>query len=120
MTLNICLPFPPSTNTYWRNVAGRTLISDKGRKYRAHVVGISGMHGLACTFPASARLILKIDLHLPDKRRRDVDNYCKAILDAFTYAGIWADDEQIDMLIVRKRGVAPPGMAEVWVEEITS
>lgn len=28
--LMLTLPFPPSVNSYWRNIKGRTLISEKG------------------------------------------------------------------------------------------
>ena len=32
------LPFPPSLNTYYRNVHGRTLLSAKGREYKQDVL----------------------------------------------------------------------------------
>ena len=35
--IELTLPWPPSTNTYYRNIAGKTLISAKGREYRAAV-----------------------------------------------------------------------------------
>jgi crossover junction endodeoxyribonuclease RusA len=33
---------------------------------------------------------------MPDRRRRDLDNIQKAILDALTHAGVWEDDSQVD------------------------
>jgi Holliday junction resolvase RusA-like endonuclease len=43
-----------------------------------------------------ARLRIDIECRMPDRRRRDVDNVPKAVLDALTHAGFWSDDSQID------------------------
>lgn len=32
----------------------------------------------------------------PDARRRDIDNYNKALFDALTHAGIWEDDSRAE------------------------
>jgi crossover junction endodeoxyribonuclease RusA len=107
--LTLCLPFPPSINTYWRHLAnGRTLISEHGRHYRQHIHGVALMHKLAGAFPCQ-RLGVTLELVMPDCRRRDVDNYTKGLFDAFTSARIWGDDEQVDEMHVYKRGVSPPG-----------
>jgi crossover junction endodeoxyribonuclease RusA len=51
----------------------------------------------------AGRLAVEIEAHVPDKRKRDLDNLFKAVLDSLTHAGVWADDSQIDALrIVRK------------------
>ena len=114
--LELALPFPPSTNSYWRNVAGKTLISADGRAYRRHVLAVASMHRLGGRFAAEARLRVILQLLPPDKRRRDVDNYTKALFDAFTHAGIWADDEQVVVLHVIKRGPCKPGHVLVSVD----
>jgi crossover junction endodeoxyribonuclease RusA len=89
--LVLTLPFPPSVNTYWRNIGrGRTIISKRGRQYRDDVVGHVAAHPKADML--ADRLHVAITLHPPDNRRRDVDNYLKAPLDALTHAGVWADD----------------------------
>jgi Holliday junction resolvase RusA-like endonuclease len=36
----------------------------------------------------------------PDARRRDIDNYNKALFDALTHAGIWEDDSQVQRMLV--------------------
>jgi len=108
----LTLPFPPSVNTYWRNIGrGRTLISKRGRQYRDDVVGQVANRLIA---PLQCSLHVAITLHAPDKRRRDVDNYLKAPLDALTHAGVWADDSQIDRLSVQ-RGENIAGGAAVVV-----
>ena len=55
---------------------------------------------------------------MPDKRRRDLDNITKALLDALSHANMFEDDEQIDDLHLIRMGVEKPGRVEVTVEEI--
>jgi crossover junction endodeoxyribonuclease RusA len=113
--LTICLPYPPSLNTYWRHLQnGRTLISEHGRHYRAHVQGVALMHRLAGAFP-NQRLSVRLELVMPDNRRRDIDNAPKALFDALTAARIWGDDEQVDEMHVIRRGVSPPGFCIVRI-----
>lgn len=112
--LVLTLPFPPSVNTYWRNIGrGRTIISERGRQYRDDVVGHVAAHPKADML--ADRLHVAITLHPPDNRRRDVDNYLKAPLDALTHAGVWADDSQIDRLSVQRGDNRPGGMAVVVI-----
>lgn len=35
----------------------------------------------------------------PDRRRRDIDNGCKAVFDALTHAGVWKDDSQVKLML---------------------
>lgn len=39
---------------------------------------------------------------MADARRRDLDNFCKGILDSATKAGIWHDDTQVSVLVALK------------------
>ena len=88
------LPFPPSTNTYWRNVRGRTLLSAKGRAYKVEVRAcVLEQHGLFA--PLRGPLMASVQLQLPDKRRRDIDNFFKGLFDAMGYAQVYDDDSQI-------------------------
>ena len=54
-------------------------------------------------------LCVSIDVHPPDRRRRDIDNLQKALLDALAHGGAYHDDSQIARLTVEKRGVVPDG-----------
>lgn len=104
--VDLTLPFPPSVNTYWRHpttgrLAGRHLISDQGRAYRAAVasrVEQLRYDGVLSRHPLSGRLSLFVSVSAPDNRRRDLDNLPKALFDALTHAGVWNDDSQIDEL----------------------
>lgn len=94
------LPYPPSVNRIWRSLAikgqTRVLVSREGREYREAVrrsllPGYKPMHG---------RLAVQLVAIPPDRRRRDIDNLAKALLDALTHVGIWADDSQVDRLTI--------------------
>jgi crossover junction endodeoxyribonuclease RusA len=101
--IELVLPWPPSVNAMWRTprsgpLAGRTMLSEDGRKYRravADAVLLQRRPNLG-----AARVALDIEVRMPDKRRRDLDNLPKAVLDGLTHAGVWEDDNQIDDLRV--------------------
>ncbi|MDD5718939.1 MAG: RusA family crossover junction endodeoxyribonuclease [Candidatus Krumholzibacteria bacterium] len=96
------LPWPPSVNRYWRSVAGRVLLSRQGRAYRAAVIALAGQE-----VAPEGRLACSIEAWPPDRRRRDLDNLPKAVIDALQHAGVMRDDELIDDLrIVRRSPVA--------------
>lgn len=110
------LPWPPSANTYYRHptrgpLAGRHLISEKGRAYRKAVQAIQGMPAMG-----SARLAVTIWLYAPDRRRRDLDNSAKGLLDALTHAGVWDDDSQIDDLRIVRAEIVPGGKVLVEIK----
>ena len=45
---------------------------------------------------------MEITIHPPDKRRRDIDNVQKALLDALQHGGAYGDDSQIVRLTIEK------------------
>jgi len=91
--IELTLPWPPSTNTYWRTYRGRMIISKKGREYREAVVDQVALQNAAKHY--TGRLIVEIEAWRPDRRRRDLDNLFKAPLDAMTHAKVWDDDSSI-------------------------
>jgi crossover junction endodeoxyribonuclease RusA len=87
------LPWPPSVNTYWRMFKGRMLISRDGREYRTRVaeeVVDQKVHKFG-----KRLLVIEIEAQRPDKRRRDLDNLLKAVLDSLAHAGVFEDDSQV-------------------------
>ena len=114
MIISLTLPWPPTVNTYYRNVGGMMKISEKGRAYRKAVADQvmiqRGAKGL------TDRLNVTIVAHVPDKRKRDLDNLFKAILDSLTHAGVWADDSQIDELSISRAPIG--GMVNVKIKAI--
>ena len=96
----ITLPWPPSVNRYYRNVAGVTKISAEGRAYRAAVVNLLAESRTAP--PLAGDVAVDIEAFMPDRRRRDLDNLAKGLLDALTHAGLWLDDSQVADLRIRR------------------
>ena len=113
--IEITLPWPPSVNTYWRNVNGRTVISAKGREYRETVGDQMILQKQVKHF--TGRLRVEIEAFRPDKRRRDLDNLLKATLDGLAHAGVYEDDSQIvDLRIYWAKDIG--GMLKIKIEEL--
>ncbi len=119
----VTLPWPPSTNRIWRNVAvsgkPRTLLSQEGRVYRKAVADACLAAKLAGK-QIPDRLALRLVVQAPDRRARDLDNTVKAVQDALTHAGVWLDDSQIDRLLVERGPVVKGGMVSVTVEVMSA
>lgn len=96
--MRITLPYPPSVNHYYRHHNGHVIISKHGREYRKLVVDLMRDIGQ----PMQGRLSVKIDMHPPDARRRDVDNVLKPLLDALQHGRAFNDDSQIDRLTIER------------------
>jgi len=109
------LPWPPSMNHYWRRVGNRTLISREGREYRERVISLCRQRAYATM---TGRLAVMLMASPPDRRRRDLDNLQKPLLDALEHAGVYANDSQIDLLITdRGEEVVAGGCVIVMIDE---
>lgn len=103
MSVLLVLPFPPSTNRIWRRVGTKTLLSREGRAYRqecAWRIALQRVQGFG-----AARISMDIQAHMPDSRRRDLDNLLKSAQDALQAARLFEDDSQIVDLRIRRAGV---------------
>jgi len=113
--IELSLPFPPSVNSYYRSIARgkicQAIISKKGREYKDKVKSFVGSSTLT-----DKPLSVAIKLHAPDKRKRDIDNYLKALLDSLTGC-IWVDDSQINELSITRNEVVTNGKVKVKVWE---
>lgn len=108
--IELTLPFPPSVNRYYRNVGRRTLISREGRAYRQNVCAL-----LAGRIAKSLSCALAAELHLypPDRRKRDWDNFQKAVWDALQHARVYLDDSQVRKATIEMHD--PDGQARAVV-----
>jgi crossover junction endodeoxyribonuclease RusA len=107
------LPWPPTVNTYWRNIKGRTIISERGRLYR-----LSVQQQLTGAEPMMGRLAIKIAAYPPDRRRRDLDNILKALLDSLTFAHVIEDDSQFDFISIARRDVVTDGAVQITITQL--
>ena len=115
---SLALPWAPSVNGYWRAFRGRQILSKKGRVFRDDVLAAQAFFAPDLR-DLSGRLEVTLELWAPDNRRRDIDNYIKAPLDALTHADVWGDDSQVDALHVYRRPVqGKPGKVLVTIEEL--
>src|SRR5262249_13767077 len=115
--LRLELPYPPSTNHYYRHIGHVTLISRRGRAYREAVVKL--LHDLGVS-PLSGPLDLRLELYPPDRRRRDCDNAQKPVLDSLQHGGAYHDDSQIVHLETWKLAPLKGGMAVVVIQEVAN
>lgn len=125
------LPYPPSVNHYKKVGAIKT--TRNGKKYqlkynsnktKEYYLEIGRIwHGMkmvsnAKSYPEIARLRLRVDVHAPDHRKRDIDNILKVLLDALTRCVIIHDDSQIDELLVSRAGVIKKGLVKIYLDSI--
>ena len=75
------------------------MISREGRRFRQRVMAIlAALH----IRPLVGDLAVEVEAFPPDRRRRDIDNIQKALLDALEHGGAYADDSQIVRLTIEK------------------
>lgn len=120
MKLN--LPFPPSVNTYWRapnkgTLAGRHLISAAGRQFRSNAAAAVVEQLRRLPKPITGELSVNEVLFPPNRARRDLDNYLKALFDALTHSHVWEDDSQIKHMEVTWGPVKSGGSADITIRE---
>ncbi len=121
--MRIELPWPPSTNTYWRHVGSRVLLSKDGRDYRKRVGWIAlelRLAGVIPKLPMQDRVKVTILASPPDQRRRDLDNLLKSLLDALSHASVWLDDSQVDDLRVIRVAPTKPGRVEITISPLAA
>lgn len=112
----ITLPWPPSTNSLWRHVGKRTLISKKYREYKSLVL----YHSLFWKINTiKGRISIEIKAFPPDNRKRDLDNLLKGTADSLQNSGLFLDDSQIDFLSIERMESKKPGMLEILIKEIS-
>lgn len=113
--LELELPYPPSINHLYRRVGPRTLISREGRRFRERVclllaaAGVRRLNGPLC---------VEILVYPPDRRRRDVDNLQKALLDALQHGGAYRDDSEIKKLTIEMCRPVAGGKARLRICEL--
>lgn len=118
-TLTYTLPWPPSVNHYWRSVLiggkPRTLLSKEGREFKQAAVGAVLQQRRGPSAPLSERLAIAVTLFPPDRRRYDLDNRLKAVLDSLTEARVWEDDRHVKIIHLEEGGIVKGGACRVYI-----
>jgi crossover junction endodeoxyribonuclease RusA len=112
--LILSLPLPPSVNHYWGSLGKRRFVSKAGKEFKLKVQE----YVLEYRVPklGTSRLQMTVILHPRDKRKQDIDNRIKALWDALADAGVYDDDEQIDVLIIERGEIKKGGACRVMIE----
>jgi len=103
-------------NTYWRNFRGRTVLSKAGREYKLAVAEYVSENNI----PKYGENKLKITMILQprDKRKIDIDNRIKCVLDSLQEAGVFDDDFHVDELHVMRGEQVKGGRLLLTIEVI--
>lgn len=117
MIYEFYLPFPPTVNNYYVKTQRGVFISQKGRKFRDQTAESIHMQLGAAELPANTKLLVEVILYPPDKRKRDLDNYMKPLLDAITQTGLWEDDSLVDQLFIYRGEPLTSGRVFVRISE---
>jgi crossover junction endodeoxyribonuclease RusA len=110
------LPFPPTVNNYYKLTrSGVRYLDKKVRQFREDVLKAveKQIPGVTLDTP----LFMEVYLYPPDRRKRDLDNYMKGLLDALTDAELWTDDSLIDQLHIFRGEIVKGGSIRVEISE---
>lgn len=110
----LVLPYPPSSNRYWRMVTvrghARLIVSKEAKDYRVAVKEIAQQAKIR-TYDQPVKV--HVQVYRP-QRRGDLDNTAKVLLDALR--GLWFfDDEQIEELCMQRHESPGNGHVAVFV-----
>jgi len=115
-TLRFELPYPPSVNNYWHASGKRRYISPAGKKFTEEVDVIVKQSGYKSFGDKS--LGISVMIHPRSKRKFDLDNTLKAILDALMKANVYDDDSQFEYIEIARGEPKDGGAAVVHIYEI--
>lgn len=110
------LPWPPTVNSYYKVTRnGQRYLDKKVVAFRKSVLDAVSQQAPGLTLDET--LFVEVYLYPPDRRKRDVDNYMKGLLDALTEAEVWTDDVLIDQLHIFRGEIVTQGSVRVEISE---
>ena len=112
------LPLPPSVNSYRTVYRGMMRLSKEGRVFKAAVADYVVEYRVPKL--GDSKLRISMVLFPRDKRKIDIDNRIKCVLDALQDAGVFNDDFQVDELTIVRGKTIKGGGIRVIIEEIHS
>lgn len=109
----IQLPWPPTVNHYYTVVRGRKILSTKGRAYKKYCCQCMLIQRIPKLSTDDAPFSLDILASPPDRRKRDLDNLLKPIIDSLVDYGAIPDDSYVDIIRIERMKVIKEGQIEV-------
>ena len=120
--MKLMIRFPLVTGNHYKKMSWKTkrfYLTPAAKAYRLMVRADLIASGFRDCQRFDDYVDVKMVIHPPDKRRRDIDNICKTLWDALTKAGLWADDRLIKNLIVSVADSSKVGYIEMEVTNAT-
>lgn len=118
MSVSLTLPYPPSANRMWRSVP-KLKSPIKSREYLAWIKAAQGCIPMVARDEIKGAFIVTIEADRPDRRKRDLDNLVKPILDLLrpttTHKGVIEDDHLAEQITIRWTSAEPKKPASVRV-----
>jgi len=110
----LSLPYPPSVNTYWRANGNRRFISKAGVEFKKAVAEYVINHDVPKL--GDTLLMVTVIVMPRSKRRFDLDNLLKGLLDSLQDAGVYDDDCQVEHLTIMRGKPVKGGACIVSIE----
>jgi crossover junction endodeoxyribonuclease RusA len=100
----------------YANVRGRKVKTKIGRDYQKTVKKICIAN--YANHKLEGSLKINIEAYPPDRRKRDIDNILKSLLDSVQSGDVFNDDSQIIELSIRKNPPSEGGHVHLFIQEI--
>ena len=108
---------PPSVNHYtMRSKSGGVTLTEASREFKR--MAYQSLAPYAPKKPSEKRIALEVTLHPSTKRKFDIDNRNKLILDALEEARFFFDDEQVDEIHVKRGEIVAGGRVDIVLCEL--
>ena len=112
MRAEFILPFPISVNSIWKQtLGGKTYRTARYMAWREKAR--EELYGLCVEEPYAGRVRVEMRLYGPSRRKYDIDNMAKAVMDVLE-GTLLVNDEQMDLQVM-KRGHLHKPEGCVWV-----
>ncbi len=107
------MPYPPTVNHYYTIARNRKILSRKGRDYKKEAMWY--LYEQSIPKGREGPYSICISIRPPDKRKRDIDNLIKPLLDSLVEYGAISDDSEVIDLRIQKFNPIKGGSVEVLI-----
>jgi len=114
--IKLNLPWPPSWNHIYGIGKGKVYKKQAAHDFalavRVAIAKKRGWEGFGLS-----RVEIDIQAYPPDRRKRDLDNIQKILLDSLQAVGVYKDDSQVDKITIQRGPAVPEGMVAIEIKE---